>query len=43
VRVLGPSEFFARAREDGTFQWRPQPGKEGPTLTDGKFHAVRKD
>lgn len=28
---------------DGSFAWAPQAGQEGPTLTDGKFHAVRKD
>lgn len=28
---------------DGSFGWTPQAGQEGPTLTGGKFHAVRKD
>ncbi|MBZ5713806.1 hypothetical protein [Nannocystis pusilla] len=31
------------AAVDGSFAWTPEAGKEGPTLADGKFHAVRKD
>ncbi len=27
---------------DGTFSWAPQAGEKGPTLSDGRFHAVIK-
>lgn len=27
---------------DGTFSWAPEAGQSGPTLSDGRFHAVLK-
>lgn len=46
VDLKGAQVIVSAASEsaiDGSFQWSPAAGKEGPTLTDGKFHAVRKD
>ncbi|WAS95504.1 hypothetical protein [Nannocystis punicea] len=41
--VQGVASAASEVAIDGGFQWTPRPDKERPTLTDGKFHAVRKD